>query len=693
MSNREEQPIDSGSSDDENGIGENSSSEPVCPICLGKIKEKAFVNACLHQFCFGCLWDWIKVKLECPLCKQNIVSVFHNVRADDDYSEIRVERTQGRALLNPERNYLRNAEIRLQDQHEVQHGPVLLGMPGNERHPLPANEGQRGQEAMEQLVQEDGGQLDQDGEGEALPEEEQQDEEQEQMLPPQEEERSGSQPQARADILSFQVRLRSTSQHLEILPHLCQLPACRTEHGPVQNHQSSQSNVQMHQERHPQCTCHSHHAAHNALHTHHSVHRTHDPTHTHHPTHQVHRTHHPTPHAHHTHHPTLQERHIHHSMFHAQHTETQQSSHVPGVPTETQPRSRGQQTFTSLLNLPPPTPTTHSHQYDHPRVPLQSQPRPHRSQLALSFPPVNRPTAPPSSSHAQFNQQLSRQTSHPNDQHAQAHLQTQSLSPQRSDNAAQTPPPPLIRLSDTVQSQFQPPPLLRLPESMSPPSHPPPLLRMDESHSPTLHSELPPSQHSQSSPPALIPLLDAIQTPSSWQQSQYIQQPPAQNQGQQRYTLPAHNLSMAHSSHSESQHGIHESEPLNLTRPSQNTLLQYAIQTALNSVAIPRESPHQIYSQGIGSSRVPDTDDCVVVKHVKTRRRKIRGILSFDADAEWAQANEGRFPPMNSNAYLSTPSTSRSVPNYNQAPPPREYHWRGPLKRRGEYDSSESDTD
>lgn len=43
--------------------------EGGCSICLGKLDNIFFIDSCFYQFCFICFKEWIKVKLECFLCK------------------------------------------------------------------------------------------------------------------------------------------------------------------------------------------------------------------------------------------------------------------------------------------------------------------------------------------------------------------------------------------------------------------------------------------------------------------------------------------------------------------------------------------------------------------------------------------------------------------------------------------------
>ncbi|XP_027302001.2 E3 ubiquitin-protein ligase Topors [Anas platyrhynchos] len=65
----------------------NTSPDAKCPICLDKFDNVAYLDRCLHRFCFHCIQEWSKSKAECPLCKQPFFSIFHTVRAEDDFEE------------------------------------------------------------------------------------------------------------------------------------------------------------------------------------------------------------------------------------------------------------------------------------------------------------------------------------------------------------------------------------------------------------------------------------------------------------------------------------------------------------------------------------------------------------------------------------------------------------------------------
>ena len=65
------------------------SAEERCPICLEDYEDKAFIDACFHAFCFGCIVKAVEVTTgRCPMCKATFDTVIHNVRAIDDYDRV-----------------------------------------------------------------------------------------------------------------------------------------------------------------------------------------------------------------------------------------------------------------------------------------------------------------------------------------------------------------------------------------------------------------------------------------------------------------------------------------------------------------------------------------------------------------------------------------------------------------------------
>ena len=65
------------------------SAEERCPICLEDYDDKAFIDACFHAFCFGCIVKAVETTTgRCPMCKATFDTVIHNVRAIDDYDRV-----------------------------------------------------------------------------------------------------------------------------------------------------------------------------------------------------------------------------------------------------------------------------------------------------------------------------------------------------------------------------------------------------------------------------------------------------------------------------------------------------------------------------------------------------------------------------------------------------------------------------
>ncbi|KAM4611665.1 uncharacterized protein ACJ7VT_012345 [Polymixia lowei] len=68
-------------------MAEEASPDSKCPICLDRFNNLAYLDRCLHRFCFPCIQEWSHNKAECPLCKQPFTSILHSVRAEDDFKE------------------------------------------------------------------------------------------------------------------------------------------------------------------------------------------------------------------------------------------------------------------------------------------------------------------------------------------------------------------------------------------------------------------------------------------------------------------------------------------------------------------------------------------------------------------------------------------------------------------------------
>ncbi|KAJ3585275.1 hypothetical protein NHX12_013996 [Muraenolepis orangiensis] len=69
---------------------EEASPDSKCPICLDRFNNLAYLDHCLHRFCFPCIHEWSHNKAECPLCKQAFTSILHSVRSHDDFKKYTV---------------------------------------------------------------------------------------------------------------------------------------------------------------------------------------------------------------------------------------------------------------------------------------------------------------------------------------------------------------------------------------------------------------------------------------------------------------------------------------------------------------------------------------------------------------------------------------------------------------------------
>ncbi|XP_047441659.1 E3 ubiquitin-protein ligase Topors-like [Mugil cephalus] len=78
---------------------EEASPDSKCPICLDRFNNLAYLDRCLHRFCFPCIQEWSHNKAECPLCKQPFASILHSVRAEDDFKEYTLRPAPGNSSV------------------------------------------------------------------------------------------------------------------------------------------------------------------------------------------------------------------------------------------------------------------------------------------------------------------------------------------------------------------------------------------------------------------------------------------------------------------------------------------------------------------------------------------------------------------------------------------------------------------
>ncbi|XP_073720015.1 E3 ubiquitin-protein ligase Topors-like [Misgurnus anguillicaudatus] len=83
-----------------NTIIKEASPESKCPICLDHFKNISYPNVCIHKFCFLCICKWSKNKAECPLCKQPFNSIYHSIKAENDYKRFDLRPTENGSFGN-----------------------------------------------------------------------------------------------------------------------------------------------------------------------------------------------------------------------------------------------------------------------------------------------------------------------------------------------------------------------------------------------------------------------------------------------------------------------------------------------------------------------------------------------------------------------------------------------------------------
>ncbi|XP_010278167.1 PREDICTED: uncharacterized protein LOC104612445 [Nelumbo nucifera] len=72
----------------------SSSADPInpCPICLGLVKQEAYLDRCFHRFCYNCISQWAtfvatqhshsQSTLKCPICKSDNSSIIYGCDGD-----------------------------------------------------------------------------------------------------------------------------------------------------------------------------------------------------------------------------------------------------------------------------------------------------------------------------------------------------------------------------------------------------------------------------------------------------------------------------------------------------------------------------------------------------------------------------------------------------------------------------------
>ncbi|KAM0927867.1 hypothetical protein ACQ4PT_002117 [Festuca glaucescens] len=87
----------------------------ACPICLEAFKDEAYLDACLHSFCFKCITQWVKIvaskhdeplsSVKCPLCKTENVSIIHAFDGES-FQRHYIEQDRGKRYLSDTQEFI-----------------------------------------------------------------------------------------------------------------------------------------------------------------------------------------------------------------------------------------------------------------------------------------------------------------------------------------------------------------------------------------------------------------------------------------------------------------------------------------------------------------------------------------------------------------------------------------------------------
>lgn len=64
---------------------QKSQCEESCAICLNDTITNRSVLGCNHVFCFDCLVQWCRTKLQCPVCRTAFTTFKYNFRSPTDH--------------------------------------------------------------------------------------------------------------------------------------------------------------------------------------------------------------------------------------------------------------------------------------------------------------------------------------------------------------------------------------------------------------------------------------------------------------------------------------------------------------------------------------------------------------------------------------------------------------------------------
>ncbi|KAL4618202.1 E3 ubiquitin-protein ligase Topors-like [Arapaima gigas] len=109
-----------GTSKASQSVSTEASPDSKCPICLDRFNNMAYLDRCLHKFCFRCIHEWSKNKAECPLCKQPFNSIFHSIKAENDFKEFVLRPTENGSFASPEGRRFRYRTTQTRERRQTQ---------------------------------------------------------------------------------------------------------------------------------------------------------------------------------------------------------------------------------------------------------------------------------------------------------------------------------------------------------------------------------------------------------------------------------------------------------------------------------------------------------------------------------------------------------------------------------------------
>ncbi|KPP71745.1 E3 ubiquitin-protein ligase Topors-like [Scleropages formosus] len=101
-------------------VSAEASPDSKCPICLDRFNNMAYLDRCLHKFCFRCIHEWSKNKAECPLCKQPFNSIFHSIKAENDFKEFVLRPTENGSFASPDGRRFRYRTTQTRERRQTQ---------------------------------------------------------------------------------------------------------------------------------------------------------------------------------------------------------------------------------------------------------------------------------------------------------------------------------------------------------------------------------------------------------------------------------------------------------------------------------------------------------------------------------------------------------------------------------------------